>query len=299
MRTILSTPKTEMIRRLRRLLWALAGTSFAALSLNLFIVPSGLYTGGIMGFCQLLRTLLVEYLNFPAHFDIAGIIYYIINIPIFIIAYKQVGRWFLFKTLICVTWYTIMISVIPIPETSLLPDDVLATCIIAGIITGFGTGTTLKMGSSGGGMDIVGIMLIKWKKDFSVGRISLIVNLVLYSVFLLLFDVPTVIYSLIYSSASSFAVDKVHTQNINMEVNIITKKCCPEMENEIFNELGRGITKWTSMGAYTHETSEVLYILASKYEVGHLKEIIRKYDPNAFIVVKEGVRVDGNYLVKL
>ena len=86
------------------------------------------------------------------------------------------------------------------------------------------------MGSSDGGTDVLGILLIRWKKDFSVGKVNLIVNIALYSVCLFLFDVQTVIYSLIYASVSAFAVDKVHSQNISVEVNIITKNACAEME---------------------------------------------------------------------
>ena len=53
------------------------------------------------------------------------------------------------------------------------------------------------------------------------------------------------------------------------------------------------------MGAYTDENTELLYMVVSKYEIGRLKHIIRKYDPHAFVVVNEGVNVDGHYLKKL
>lgn len=80
---------------------------------------------------------------------------------------------------------------------------------------------------------------------------------------------------------------------------LITKNACTEMEQEIFQKLERGITTWKGLGAYTDENTEVLYMVVSKYEVGRLKHIIRKYDPKAFIVVNEGVNVDGHFLKKL
>jgi uncharacterized membrane-anchored protein YitT (DUF2179 family) len=141
--------------------------------------------------------------------------------------------------------------------------------------------------------------MTRWKKDFSVGKVNLFVNLVLYCTCLYLFDVEVVVYSVIYAAVYSIAMDKLHTQNINVEVNIITKADTTALEKEVFNELGRGITKWTAMGAYTYEKSHILYIMLSKYEVNQLKNIVRKYDPHAFIVVNEGVSVDGNYLKKL
>ena len=212
---------------------------------------------------------------------------------------RKIGKRFFLKTLICVTWITLAMSLIPIPAAPVLSGDILGTCIIGGLIAGFGVGTMLKMGSSGGGMDIIGMLLIKFRKNFSVGKVNLFVNIVLYAICLLLFDIPTVIYSLIYASVYSLSMDRSHEQNINVEVTIITKKDSKALNDAIFHELGRGITIWDSTGAYTKDSSKVLYILLSKYEVRHLKHIVREYDPQAFMVVNEGVKVEGNYLIKL
>lgn len=283
----------------KRSIGAVGGMLLYAVGMNLFVVPHGLYTGGVMGLCQLIRTVLIRYLGLSFHnFDIAGLIYYILNIPLFVLAIKKLGRRFFAKTLICVTAMSFFLFVIPIPAIPVM-DDRLASCLIAGILCGAGIGFSLRMGSSDGGTDVLGVLLIRWKKDFSVGRVNLYVNVVLYTVCLFLFDVETVIYSLIYASVSAFAVDKVHSQNINVEVNILTKNTCEEMEQEIFRKMERGITKWKALGAYTEENIQVLYVVVSKYEVGRLKHIIRKYDPQAFIVVNEGVNVDGHFLKKL
>ena len=294
--------KTEMsfvTYELRRLAVAVGGMLLYAVGMNLFVVPKGLYTGGLMGICQVIRTLLVEYAGLPIHnFDIAGIIYYIFNIPLFIIAIKTLGKIFFTKTLVCVTAMSFFLFIISVPTIPLM-EDRLASCLIGGILCGSGIGMSLKMGSSDGGTDTLGVILIRWKKDFSVGKVNLITNLALFSFCLLLFDVETVIYSLIFASVSAFAVDKVHSQNINVEVNIITKNASEEMETEIFSKMERGITKWKALGAYTDEHTEVLYVLISKYEVGRLKHIVRKYDPHASIVVNEGVSVDGHFLKKL
>lgn len=281
----------------KRTLIGVFGAFLYASGVNLFVVPAGLYTGGVMGICQVIRTVLVEYLslNFGT-MDIAGIIYYVINIPIFILAYIKMGKKFFAKTLVTVTAISAFFSVIP---TVTVVEDAMAACVVGGIVSGAGVGIILRMGSSGGGMDVVGVLLTMWKKDFSVGKINLLVNLVLYGTCLFLFDMEIVVYSIIYAAVYSLAMDKVHIQNINVEVNIITKTNSTALEKEVFEELGRGITKWTTLGAYTYEQSHILYIMLSKYEVNRLKSIVRKHDPNAFIVVNEGVSVDGNYLKKL
>lgn len=289
--------KEKMIYEGRRTLGSILGALVYAVGVNLFVVPAGLYTGGIMGFCQIIRTILAQKFGIVfSGFDIAGIIYYVINVPIFVVAFAKVGKRFFVKTLVSVTAMTVFLSVIPIYT---VVEDAMASCMVGGILAGAGLGLVLRMGSSGGGMDVVGVVLTKWKKNFSVGMVNLMMNLVLYAVCLFLFDMEIVVYSIIYSAVHSIAMDKMHTQNINVEVSVITKADTAELERAVMQELDRGVTKWTSTGAYTNEQSHILYILLSKYEVHRLKTIIHKYDPNAFMVVNEGVSVVGNFQKKL
>lgn len=286
-----------MVYEGKRTMACIVASLMYAVGVNLFVVPAQLYSGGLMGICQVIRTLLVEYLHMNFHsFDIAGIIYYIINVPIFIIAFTRMGRKFFAKTLVTVTAMTVFLSVVPIVQ---VVEDTVAACVVGGIISGAGIGIILRMASSGGGLDVVGVLLAKWKRDFSVGKVYLIVNLSLYLICLFLFDIEIVVYSVIFAAVHSLAIDKVHIQNINVEANIITKSNNVELEKAIMEEIGRGLTKWTTLGAYTYEQSHMLYITLSKYEVPRLRAVIHKYDPNAFIVINEGVTVDGNYLKKL
>lgn len=289
--------KKEFLYEGKRALGAIFGAFLYAAGINLFIVPAGFYTGGVMGICQVIRTLLVNGLGVDfGSIDIAGVIYYIFNIPIFIIAFTKLGRKLFVKTVIAVTAMSAFMAVVPAVP---IVDDVMAACVVGGIVSGAGVGIILRMGATGGGMDVIGVLLTIWRRDFSVGKVNLLVNLVLYGSCIFLFDVKIAVYSIIYAAVYSVAMDRVHTQNINVEVNVITKIDTTALEREVFDELGRGITKWTTMGAYTYEKSHILYIMLSKYEVNRLKTIIHKYDPNAFIVVNEGVRVDGNFLKKL
>lgn len=289
--------KEALIYEGKRSLVCILGAFLYAVGINLFVVPSGLYAGGVMGFSQIIRTLMVDVGGLDlGGFDIAGLIYYLINIPLFILAFTRMGRKFFAKTVIAVTAMTVALSVIP---TVSVVEDAMASCVVGGIISGFGVGIILRMGSSGGGMDIVGMIMTKWRRDFSVGKVNLFVNLALYATCLFLFDVEIVVYSIIYAAAYSLAMDKLHIQNINVEATIITKADTKALEAEIFEELYRGITKWSTMGAYTHDESQILYILLSKYEVNRLKALVRKHDPNAFIVINEGVSIQGNFLKKL
>ena len=131
-----------------------------------------------------------------------------------------------------------------------------------------------------------------------MGQVYLVVNVVQFAAYAVLFGAPVVIYSLISTFLSSFAVDRFHFQNINVEVKIITKRK-DELADAILRGLGRGVTEWASVGAYTDEPSEVLYVIISKYEITRLKNIIRRYDPNAFVVFGDKVHVIGNFLKRL
>ena len=267
-----------------------------AIGMNMFIVPMGIYAGGLMGVCQLIRTLLVEYLGISVNFDIAGVLYYVFNIPIFLYAWKRMRRRTLVKTIIAVTFSTIFLAIVPIKP--LLPDDMLGSVIVGSLITGSALGLVLRCGSSSGGLDIIGLMMAMGKRETGVGQLYLVVNAAQFVAYALLFDLRVVIYSMISTFLSSFALDHFHFQNINVEVKIITKRK-DELADAILRGLHRGVTEWASVGAYTDEPSEVLYVIISKYEITRLRSIIAHCDPNAFVVVGDKVHVYGNFLKRL
>lgn len=288
--------KTDFMLEGKRLAVCCFASFIYAVGINLFVVPSNVYVGGLLGVCQLVRTLLIEGLHLNFSIDIASILYYLINIPLFIYARIKISKQFLIRSLITVTVMTVFMAVIPV--RAVLPDDRLASCVIGGIICGVSVGLTLRMNSSAGGLDIIGLLIIMKREGASVGKVSLILNSTLYAACLFLFSLDVVIYSLIFTAVSSFAVDKSHTQNIIVEAKIITKKF-EDMEKSIMNDLKRGVTKWTSVGSYTGEEGRVLCVLLSKYELPQLRHIVRQFDPNAFLIVNENVHVQGNFLRKM
>lgn len=274
-----------------------AGAMLYSLGLNLFVVPAGLYTGGIMGFAQLLRTLIVHLTGLEMKFDIAGVINYAINLPILCIAWRRVDHRAVFKTLLSVTSTTIFLSLVP--RMDILGGDKLAECLIGGMLCGCGIGVTLWMGGTSGGMDVIGMMLLKKGSHTSIGHVNLIWNLALYAICAAAFNLSTAIYSILFSFVSTTAMDKLHMQNINVEVTVVTKILSPEMEREILVDLHRGITRYEGIGEYTGQPVHIFYILVNKYEIGQLRAIVLKHDPHAFIVAKDGAVVYGNYKKKL
>ncbi len=263
-----------------------------AFGMNTFIVPVGLYSSGVLGLAQIIRTVLENQFGFLFHFDISGIISFVLNIPLMLLAYKTVGKPFIFKTLFCVAVQSVLLSIIPIAQ---IIDDPLTSCIIGGILCGFGIGLSLRSGGSSGGVDIIGMYFAK-KSTYSVGTISMIFNVFVYAAaFVIIRDVEKIIYTLIFAAISMVALDRMHIQNINSEVIIISKHKDNEIQNAIMGEMRRGVSFWEGYGAYTGESTRVIYIIVSKYELSQLKRIVKRIDPNAFIAIKNGIDITGNY----
>lgn len=290
---------TAMHRPRLRMLACILGELIAAFSLNYFIVPLGLYSGGSMGVCQLIRTLLQIWggLSF-GDYDIAGILYFLSNIPILLYARGILGRKFVLKTVVCTMAFSLFYSVIPAPSTMVV-NDTLTACLLGGILTGVGSGLVLTCGGSGGGLDVIGLCLSKKGSRFTVGRFSMTFNAFLYALCLILFTPETAIYSVIYNFASAMVVDKAHQQNISVQALIFTRAGERELGRVIMDELGRGVTWWEGVGAYTGENVHVLCVCLSKYEIEELFQTVHEMDPHAFITLQEGVRIYGNFQKKL
>ena len=290
---------TTLHNKWLRLVMALLGELLAAGAVSLFIVPQNLYTGGLLGACQMVRTLLQTYggVSFGAH-DIAGPMYLLLNIPILLMAYKTLGRGLVLRTLICTVAYSGFYSLIPIPSTPII-EDALTSCLLGGILCGVGSGLVLTCGCSGGGLDVVGLCLSKRGSRFTVGKFSLSFNAVLYTLCAILFSPTVAIYSIIYNYFSAMVLDRTHQQNVSVQAMIFTHGDQQGLAKFIIDKLGRGVTYWTGVGGYTGDDVHVLTVCLSKYEIEELRHAVHTIDPNAFLVVQEGVQIDGNFARKL
>lgn len=279
-----------------RLLAAMLGEGVVALALRLFIVPLGLYSGGLMGLCQLIRTLLHNSLGLEA--DIAGVLYFLSNIPILLLGWKTLGPRMTFKTIACTVSFSFFYSIIPTPPVPIV-DDYLTSCLLGGIIVGVASGIVLTCGGSGGGLDIVGLCLSKRGSRFTVGKFSLTFNAMLYAACLVLFSPEVAIYSVIYTFFNAMVLDRMHQQNVNVQAMIFTKEDEKELGRFIIEKLGRSVTYWEGTGAYSGKGLHVLVVCLSKFEIEELLHAVHERDDHAFVTVQERVRVFGNFVRKL
>ena len=285
--------------RTLRLALAVVGELITAAGINLFIIPLGLYSGGTLGVCQLIRTMLQTYLHLDfGTFDIAGVLYLITNIPILIFAWRVLGRGLAMRTIVCTAAYSVFASLIPVPAQPIV-SDYLTACILGGILNGVGSGIVLTCGCSGGGLDAVGLCLGKLGSNVSVGRFSILFNAVLYSICLIIFNPEVAIYSVVYNFLTSIVLDRMHQQNVTVQALIFTRENENVRADFIIKQLGRSVTYWTGVGAYTKDDVHVLCVCLSKYEIEELLHMVHSVDPHAFLTVQEGTRVFGNFPRKL
>ena len=277
-----------------RLGMGVLGGILLAISVNLFVVPQGMYSGGLYGLCQVIRTLVVEHLGLETSVDLAGVLYLLVNLPLIALAWRSLGRGFVIRMTVVTVINSIALAVIPSPATPIIADK-LTSCLVAGILSGFASGLILTCGCSTGGLDILGLYLSKKGKGFTVGKFSITFNAALYALCAVLFNLSAAIYSGIYVVFQSLFLDRLHQQNITVQMTIFTKEDPKLLSETIMEKLDRSFTAWEGQGGYSHEQVHVLCVCLNKYEVMSVQMALHEIDPHAFYVVQEGVRVGGNF----
>lgn len=281
---------------LKEYLLIAAGSILFAGAINLFIIPYNLYSGGIVGTSQILRTLIIDNFNINVNYDLAGIINLMLNIPLMIMAYRKLSPSFVYKTIFSIIIQTLTFSLIPVFSKPLISEQ-FASILIGTLLSAYGAGLVLVQKSSAGGNDLTAMLVKRKFKEISIGNFNLYYNVVLFSVCAILFNVEIAIYSIFQTFLNSFIVDKVHLQNIEVSMMVFTRN--PEVKKAILNEHIRGVTYWKGMGAYTDNEIEILVTIVSKYEVSAVKRHIKKLDPKSFVIISNQLSVDGGFEKRL
>lgn len=278
--------------------WAILGVVFFAAAYRWFLYPTGLYSGGFTGVSQLIKLFLTEIagVHVPESIDLTGIILWCINVPLFFLGYKYIGKKFLMRTIVAVCLQSLLMTLIPAPGEPLL-DNMLLNSIIGGVLSGYGVGITLRAGGSGGGTDVVGMCCAKAYPEFSVGKLSVIMNLFIYAVAAVRYDLDVAAYSMIFSLAAGIMTDRVHYQNIKVSAFIVTR--VPSLGEKINHMFYRGVTSWKGWGEYSHQDEVIHMVVLNKYELRALKKLIAQEDPHAFVQIISPDMIIGNFEKRL
>ena len=268
----------------------LLGSALIAIAINMFIGPGGLYVGGVTGVLQIVIMLFYDIFEIELSL---GILVLICNFPILWLAWKSVGKRFALLTIISVVAQSILFETIPSYSFS---NDVMINSIFGGVLVGFGSGIILKIGASGGGMDVIS-QVMAYKFDGSVGKYSFIINAFVIFVAGYYQSWEVAMYTIISIYFTSLLVDKVHTIHKNLTLYIVTSKE-DEVIGAIWLKLYRGITVLEGAGAFTRKRRSVLMMVLSSYELYEALGVIKDVDDQAFINVVRSEIIIGNFVKK-
>jgi len=248
---------------------------------NTFLIPHQLTSGGVTGIAFFIH----HFLNINT-----GWIILLINIPLFFLGLKYLGKKFILLTGFAVFILSMSMKFIPIHPIS---DDILLSCIIGGALYGIAVGLIIRIGGSTGGTDIVSLTLAK-KKNLQVGFLNICMNLLVVGISGLIFGWGITLYTIIAIYVSGRAVDMVYTNQNKLTLTIVTDKY-EELTDALIHLHARGVTVTDAEGAYTHKPKKVLTTVITKFELNETKHTIRQVDAKAFVNIMQTMEVMGRF----
>ena len=266
---------------LLNLLLLTLGSMLCAMAINGILIPNGFLSSGLTGL-----VLILHYL-FP--FLPVAALYFLLNVPVFILGWKFVGRRFFFYSIAGMTIFSVCLAW---AHASFPVQDMLCSALLAGILSGVGGGITLKSLGSAGGTDILSVALLK-RFSVRIGTTTLAFNCIVLLAGALLFPLEKVLYTLIYIYVSTRILNLVITGLSQRKAVMIVSNLGEAISRKILEDIKRGVTVLRGQGAYSGRDEKVLYTVVNFKELSRVKQLIRQIDPQAFVVVSDTLEVMG------
>jgi uncharacterized membrane-anchored protein YitT (DUF2179 family) len=256
------------------------GSSLCATAINGILIPNHFVTGGITGVALIIH-------RFIPALDL-GLIYLLLNVPLFALAWMTVGRRFFVFSIIGTLTLTCALLFVNFIHFNLA--DRMLNALLAGLILGAGAGLCLRTSGSQGGMDILSVVLLK-RFSISIGTTILTVNAVVLLIISVCYSVEALLYTMIVVFVTAKVVNIVVTGlNQRKSVFIISPKW-EEISQEILKDIRRGATIIKGEGGYSRNEEHILYAVIAFTEIGQLKRLVRSIDPGAFVVISDTLEV--------
>ena len=251
------------------------GCVIGAAAYPTFLDPGKIAPGGLTGVAMILKHLW--------GWDI-GITSLILNIPLFVVGYKAMGRVFAFRSLVATILFSLMIDLLPLKE---IPVEPILGTLYGGILLGIGLGFILRGGATTGGTDMCARMVHKYLPFLSVGMFLFLIDCVVVITAWIFIGSSEALYALICIFVSGKAVDMVMLGlSANKACFVITDEW-ERISQRLLTEMERGVTQLTARGAYTGKERPVILCVLPPQEVARLKEIVRQEDERAFMFITE------------
>ena len=257
------------------------GSLISAVAVNGMLIPQQFFGAGFTGVA-----IIIHYLFSPLPM---GVLYLLLNIPVFVLGWVYVGRRFFYYSIAGMLFFSAALQWIHL----LVPvQDRILSAILAGIITGVGAGITLRSLGSGGGLDILSVILLK-RFSVRLGTTMLAMNSLVLLAGGILFSLESALYTLIFIFVSSYIINLV-VMGLSQRKSVMI--ISPEWENilrEIIDKVHRGVTMIEGKGGYSGREIQILYTVTTFRELPRLKRLVRAIDPNVFMVVSDTLEVTG------
>lgn len=282
----------KMILELKKLQWKnfvllLVAGSINAIGVTLFLAPVGLYDSGISGTSILLSQIAPEYMTL-------SIFLLILNVPLFLFGLKKQGAVFTVYSVFAVAVYSmvswLITDVLPVDVSIASPlagEDLLLCALFGGVISGIGSGMTLRYGGAIDGVEVMASIFAK-RLNLTVGTFVMIYNVALYivcGVVMKSWILP--LYSIVTYGAGLKTVDFiVEGIDRSKEVMIITDKP-EEISTALMAEFECGTTKIAAVGGYSNSEKTIVYFVVNRFQIAKMRNIIRELDPKAYVTISE------------
>lgn len=265
--------RIKIYSKITKIILMILGATLASIGLEIFLIPNNIIDGGVVG----ISIMASHFTNIPL-----GVFTFVLNIPFFIIGYKQIGKTFTISTLFSVTCLSLGVSFLhPIPG---LTQDPLLAAVFGGIILGAGVGLIIRNGGSLDGTEIVAIILDK-RMSFSIGEIVMFFNFFILSSAGFIFGWDRAMYSLLAYFIAFKAIDVIVEGLDESKAVMIISDNHKDICEAIIDRLGRGVTILDGKGAYKGVSTNVLYTVVSRLEVAKIKSIVQGFDEDALVTI--------------
>ena len=278
---------TQLTRKQQQLFNALSivvGNAMYALTVVLFLMPSGLITGGATGIALAF--------NKVTGLPVSAVLF-VVNVVMLLLGWWVLGSRFALNTMASTVLSPFFMALWEhLLGNLVLTDDLVLNTVFAGFGIGISLGITIRAGASTGGMDIPPLVLQKWF------RWPVSITMMLFDIAILLvqaaFSQPEqVLYGIVLVITHTIVMDKMlMLGDSRTEVKIISTRS-DEIRAAILAEIDRGVTVLHGEGGYTGEPSEVLLSVISNRELPRLEKLAHSIDPTCFLIVSHVTEVSG------
>jgi uncharacterized membrane-anchored protein YitT (DUF2179 family) len=248
------------------------GILSAGMGLKGFLVPAGFIDGGVTGVCMLLAQTTGLSLS---------VLLPLVNLPFVAVGYRQLGRWFAFRSVLGIAGLALALATVPFP---IVTSDRLLTAVFGGLFIGAGIGLAIRGSAVLDGTEIAALLISKRADILKVGDVILAFNIVLFLIAMRLLGVDAALFSILTYVAAARTLDFVlHGIDEYTAITIVSSKN-REIRERITRDLRRAVTVFQGFGGLSGAEQEIIYCVVTRLEIGSVKAIAREIDPAAFVV---------------